>query len=248
MVVFFEGLLFCKGIAYPHKTIALTSCWKNKHYIIQHSWFTCKCLPIMLVRTTNVYLVLVSLALLLAACGETAPKNPNPDTAIAVEEPTPVNTNAESSPQNQYVIKGDGFYGLLSGVPFVERAERLEKGVLSDGEGDFEVYYIKGVEGERIGYILPHSQDEKLIGSITITTPIAKTEDGIGIGSTFAELRAQTPDIQVYGSEIESRTHAVRGREMFLLDMYETTYELEEDKIEPNTVIKQITILEHQAG
>lgn len=202
----------------------------------------------MLIRITNLHLFLGTFLLLLGACGEPAPETTTVDTDIAVEKPTPVNTSAESSAKNQYVIKGDGFYGLLSGVPFVERAERLEKGDLQDGEGVFEVYYIKGVEGEKIGYILPHSQDENLIGSITITVPTAKTEDGIGIGSTFAELRAKTPGIQVYGSEIESRTHAVRGREMFLLDVYETAYELDEEKIDPNAVIKQITILEHQAG
>ncbi len=185
------------------------------------------------------------LLLLATACNE--PTSTTPDTQISVDEPTPVNSSVTQSDANQYLIQNNGFYGLLSGVPLVDRMERLEKGTLSDGEGDFDVYYIKGTEGEQIGYVLPHTQDETLIGSITISTPKAVTEDGIHIGSTFRELQAKSPAIQAYGSEVEGRTHAVRDREMFLLDVYETAYDLDESTIKEGAVIKQITIQQHRA-
>jgi hypothetical protein len=203
----------------------------------------------MLVKRFNIVLLWSCTALLAFSCTPSTPDNTEaPDAKVVADEPVPVRTNADESAVNQYRIEENSIYGLLSGVPLADRMERLEKGTLSSGEGDFDVYYIKGVDGEQLGYVLPHTRDESLIGSITITTPQAKTADGIGIGQTFGDLQTQTADIQVYGSEIEARTHAVRGREMFLLDAYKTNYEVDEQEIEPATKIKQITIMQHQAG
>lgn len=217
--------------------------------LIQSNWFTYQLSQPMFVSTSKSLLFVGLMALSVIACEMPSDeKNKNVNPTITTEEPTPVTASAEESKANQYLIKGDGFYGLLSGVPLAERMDRLEKGNLSDGEGEFNVYYIKGVDGDKVGYVLPHTQDEQLIGSITISTPKATTEDGIRIGSTLADLQAINPDIQVYGSEVEGRTHAIRGREMFLLDVYKAQYELDESKIDPTTVIKQITLQQHRAN
>ncbi|MGH1339064.1 MAG: hypothetical protein ACRBFS_23305 [Aureispira sp.] len=199
----------------------------------------------MFVRKFNSSFFVGATALLITACE--APNNTTTidvvrTTDTIVEEPIVKEMVTPKTTTNPYLIENNTFYGLSLGMSISAQAARLEKGVLSDGESDFEVYYIKGEEGEELGYIMPDLRDESLIGSIIITTAKAITTDGLALGSTFKDLQTQTPNIQVHGSEIEGRTHAIRGNELFLLDLYEVATELEENNIDPTTVIKAITI------
>jgi hypothetical protein len=199
----------------------------------------------MVVRKFNPSFVLGVVVLLVTAC-ETTTSTATIDSVVTtdtlVEKPITTTVVTPEPASNPYLIENNTFYELSLGMSIAAPTAHLDKGILSDGEGDFEVYYIKGKEGEELGYIMPDLRDESRIGSITITTTKASTTDGIAIGSTFKELQAQIPNIQVHGSEIEGRTHAVHGNELFLLDLYEVDAELDESSIDPVTKIKAIIL------
>lgn len=109
-----------------------------------------------------------------------------------------------------------------------------------------EVYYIKGIDGDTVGYVQPHTKEETCIGQITITTPKAQTVDGIGIGSTYEVLQNQISSIEGNGTETKGIAYAVRGRELFLLALNNPIQELQDGPIDPTTRIKAIMIKQHQ--
>jgi hypothetical protein len=76
-----------------------------------------------------------------------------------------------------------------------------------------------------------------------LTSPKFKDKDGLGVGSTFAELFAKHPNLEAYGSEIEARVHVVIGSLIYRLDMNDNRSELDEDAIPGETKIMYVTIL-----
>lgn len=142
--------------------------------------------------------------------------------------------------EDAYLIHSNGFYGINQGDPIAQHKDILEEGVLRTGEGDFDVFYIKNVKGETLGYLEPEFRDESKVGTMYIDTPLAKTKQGVHIGMTFGELEEILGPVEVHGSEIESRTSASKDGIMYLLDAYFGTYEIDKSQIKKSTKIKQI--------
>ncbi|MEO1051709.1 MAG: hypothetical protein AAFX87_13860 [Bacteroidota bacterium] len=141
-----------------------------------------------------------------------------------------------------YNIEPKAFYGIVLNAKISSSSDRLEKGTLSTGDGDFDVFYIIGASGERLGYLMPHRHDEEKVGTIVITTPQASTEYGLKVGMTFGEIMRKFESFEVHGSELESRTYAIVEEYALLLDAYHTEHNLDPSLIDKQAKVKEISI------
>ncbi|WP_338814611.1 hypothetical protein V9L05_04985 [Bernardetia sp. Wsw4-3y2] len=141
---------------------------------------------------------------------------------------------------DELIIYEKSFLGLSSGMEIADYTGTLEKGLLQTGEGDFDIFNVKDKDGNIVAYFDPF---EGKVGTITITSELAKTEDGIKIGDTFGTLLAKYPDLKVYGSEIEGYTQAIVNEGLgYRLDEQHYNYELKTSEIKKDAKIIEITI------
>lgn len=178
--------------------------------------------------------------LLITACN-----NPNTSTTESEEITTPESPQSmptENEQPKAVILKANGINGISSGDQIATLTDQgiLKKGELKTGEGDFEIWNIMDKNLGKIGYVLEHPQLEGQVGQIHITSDAVKTENGLGVGSTWADIRAAYPSAQVFGSEIEGITAAVVGAYHFQLDIRNWSYEVDEAKIEPDTKVTEI--------
>lgn len=146
--------------------------------------------------------LLVSAALLLAACG--VPPNPDEDAtgATGVDaaaepdfpgatagDPTPASAAAEP-----LTIAARGFDGVMIGVPLAEVADRLTL-EREGAAGELDAYGITDEAGMRTGTV--YVDDAGEVTRIVVTNSEAETPDNLGVGSTLAELR------DAYGDQLE---------------------------------------------
>lgn len=155
------------------------------------------------------------------------------DTITTVEEKEVV---TEEMP---LTIFQNSFFGISPGSKIADHEAIIEKGLLQTGEGDFEIYNIKDEKHGVLGYFFINYNDNELVGSICITSPLAKTEENIGIGSSFGDLLTKYENLEVHGSEIESQTFASQGSLAFKIDELHSSHDLE-----INAIAKEAKILE----
>ena len=140
------------------------------------------------------------------------------------------------------MISEDSFRGIKVGDKIADHSDYIKKEVMETGEGDFEVYTIKDFNNNPAGFFYLDMNDESLVGDITVETMMAETAEGIKIGSTFGDLKAALPTIEVHGSEIEGRTHATHNSLSYRLDIPNFSYEVNVEKIPLDTKIREIII------
>lgn len=140
------------------------------------------------------------------------------------------------------LITGRSFEGISPGDAIADYADVLSEEKLKTGEGTFDTYVITDKANGNLGYILPDPNDKKLVGNIVVTNPMAKTKDGFHVGSTWGDLLAKHPRIQVHGSEIEGRTYAKFGKLSFRLQSSNFTYEVNKETIPKHTKVIEILI------
>lgn len=193
-------------------------------------------------------LTLLPLLLFLVACGQPPADNTTAEAEVEQEmtetqESKQENTTIdEAGEEDPYLVSNGFFLGMHPGLPIVDFAGGLRKGSLATGEGDFEVYYIDGAEGNELGYLMPDPQDEDMIGNIFITSPDVVTELGARVGLSFAELQKRLGPLEVHGSEIEGRTHASKDGVWYRLNTVNFSYELDPAAIDPTTKVTEIVI------
>ena len=140
------------------------------------------------------------------------------------------------------LISQKSFQGISPGDLISSHLNALEKGNLRNGEGTFEVFYIKNKKFGKVGYLLNDPNNESLVGNIIIEFKGARTERGIHVGSSFEKLLKKYPELNVHGSEIEGRTYARSDNLSFRLNSNNFTYEVEKDKISKEVKIMEIII------
>lgn len=188
------------------------------------------------------YLLLIGASLLLFACGNKQTSTDNP-TSDAASSTAPSSESSATAEQDfDWTISEKSFNGLRSGLPFSELSDAIEAGIVEMGEGDFEVHFIPGPDGDPIGYILPHPWDESLTGTMVFRSSEVRTPAGVSVGSTYGELRQSLPELEVHGSEIEGHTFAEDGELSYRLDSYNWAYDLTGIDIDPATQILEINI------
>ncbi|MEL7163674.1 MAG: hypothetical protein AAFN92_23145, partial [Bacteroidota bacterium] len=167
------------------------------------------------------------------ACGQSATDAETPEDApseMPTETPEANQDNTaiyDVDEDDPYLISNGGFLGMRPGNPLADFAGGLRQGTLRTGEGEFSVYYIDGAEGEELGYLMADPRDPAMIGDITVTAKEVVTEAGIRVGVNFAELQNRLGHpLEVHGSEVESRTYAIRDGLAYQLGDPHDTYEL----------------------
>ncbi|MEE9303258.1 MAG: hypothetical protein V3U84_05680, partial [Thiotrichaceae bacterium] len=146
------------------------------------------------------------------------------------------------SSRTELVISETAFRGISVGDSIATHSAYTQKELLKTGEGNFEIYRIKDFNNKPAGYFLADPNNKNLVGDITVETQMAKTAEGIKVGSTFAELRKQLPEVGVHGSEIEGRTYAFYNSISYRLNVGYFTYEVDIEKIPQNAKIVEIVI------
>ena len=80
------------------------------------------------------------------------------------------------------------------------------------------------------------------MGLIVVTSPEAKTEDGLSVGMTLGDLRGKLTDYEIHGSEIEGYTAAYHGPFSYQLDSRNWEYDLDASAIADDVKILEITL------
>lgn len=152
-------------------------------------------------------------------------------------------------PAKDHVLAEGEFQGVKVGTPLAaleqKFGQKLHKAVMKTGEGDFEYYSLRNETGQEIAQF--YLTDDKRVNMIETTSLLWKTTKGIHVGSTLRELRDAYPDLEIHGSEIESRTSAssTATKWSFRIDAYFGSYELspkELASISPETKILAIFV------
>jgi hypothetical protein len=163
--------------------------------------------------------------------------------ASKIQEET-TNT-AEIAPIEEEIpltIFQNSFLNISPGSQIAEHEAIIKKGVLETAEVDSDVYYIYDEKNGELGYFFVDYHDNELVGNICITSALAKTEDNIGVGDSFGDLVTNYKELEVHGSEIESRTVANQGNLAFRIDEPHSTHDLEITAISKEAKILEITI------
>lgn len=134
-------------------------------------------------------------------------------------------------------IEDDSYLGLIVGKAISDYQDILKSGTLKTGEGEFDVQYIV-YKADTLGFIY----GEKAIESIHIWDSRGATNHGIRVGTTFGELKNILEQLQVHGSEIESRVHVVEKNRMYRLNYYSMEYDLDISEIPDSVSITEIII------
>lgn len=161
-----------------------------------------------------------------------------------VNEQVPKTETNQVEPISEQLITETSFAGISIGDKIADHTNHLEKDLLKNGEGEFTIYKIKNEGDGPYAYCLSDPNDSKTIGQIIVQTPKAKTDKGIHVGSTLEEIMAAHPNkIQVHGSEIEGRTHADHGSQLFYrLSVHHFSYIVDFDKIDKTAKVVEIVI------
>lgn len=188
--------------------------------------------------TTKTLFLLSFFFIITISCDET--KAPPTE----VQEATSNKTTVVATPieEESLIIFQNSFLNISPGSQIAEHEARIEKGILQTGEGDFEVYNIHNAQKEVIAYFFADHADPELVGTIYVTSPLAQTEDGISMGDPFSDLVAKYSELEVHGSEIESRTVADVGNLSFRIDDSHATYKLEISAVSKDAKIIEIAI------
>ncbi len=144
--------------------------------------------------------------------------------------------------KTQLLISSTAFRGISIGDKIAMHTDYIQKEQLRTGEGTFEVYRIKDFNNNPAGYLMPDPKDESLVGDITVESPMAATVEDIKIGSTFSDLNAVSPNIEVHGSEIEGRTHATANNISYRLDTPNFTYAVDKSNIPATAKVIRIIV------
>ncbi|WMX14365.1 MULTISPECIES: hypothetical protein [unclassified Aureispira] len=191
---------------------------------------------------TRLFLLLSGFCALLIGCDNTT-KTTSLETIEEQTAPYTTSTSTEVPKKEQpLIIYENAFLQVFPGSPIEEHKAIIEEDLLQTGEGDFEIYNIKHNENGVVAYFLADPIDQELVGEIYITSPLAQTEDGIGLGHTFGELLDKYPNLEVHGSEIESQTFANYGNLAFRIDEPHATYDLDINAVSKEAKIIEIVI------
>lgn len=187
------------------------------------------------------HLLIILILLGLSSCMD----NSNPDTEMKVEENVNATKEVEikADKSSNLGIVNNTFLGIYPGQPIADIAsDKIKKASPNNKvEKAFETYHILSEGGKKVGYFYPEPLDESLVGNLFITDKDVSV-NGIGIGSTYEEIKNTLNTYEVHGSEIESRTSVYFKDYAFELDYPSNHYDLDRDKIPPTAQVVELQI------
>ena len=182
-------------------------------------------------------LLLLSL-LFLTRCADNPPTTPE---TRPVENPNAGNTAIyDVDADDPYEIGDGSFMDMRPGDPLAPFRDFLRPGSLETGEGSFEVHFIAGRRKDTLGY--GFSDDGNTIESITITSPDAVTQQGIRVGNSLSELRERLGQLELYGTEVESRVYASKPPFRYRLNANAPAGPVDTSAIQSTTEVREIII------
>jgi len=188
-------------------------------------------------KSTNLFLLIaLALTFSLQSCKK---KKKADEPILEIEQNNLTNTEETIDPMT---IQNEEFYGIETGDIIEDLAGKLERGTLKSGKEESEVYFIKDESGEQLGYVVPSPQDESSVGNVVITSPAAKTQDGVSVGMTFKELEQTLGVMDVHGSEVDGKTTTTKDNITYVLDSNNYSYDIDKTKLASITKIKEIYI------
>lgn len=142
----------------------------------------------------------------------------------------------------EFIIYEDSFHGITIGEEITTYSQHVKKEIVEADGASFDIYRIKGADGEIIGFFYPDVDNANLVGDITVETPLAATKNKIKIGTTIGYLRENMPLVQVRGSEVDGKTYATFKNFAYLLDIkrYETVVTM--NRVPKDAKVTQIVI------
>lgn len=185
--------------------------------------------------------------LVFAACGS-EPKSITDTTGIetpAADTPDPNDGNTaiyDVDADDPYLLSNGYFLGMTPGESLVDFQDGLRAGQIRTGEGEFDVLFIDGAEGDELGYVYSMEGDEPTIDQITVTSPVVVTEKGVRVGLSFDELQQRLGPLEVYASEIESRVYASKDGITYRLNTNGTPGQTTAKDIDGNVEVMQIIL------
>lgn len=205
--------------------------------------------PTLFTRPTALPIAIAALATSpLTSCGPSAGAGSHADG----ETPAMLNPGepAHGAGNQQAPIRGSEFRGVAHGTSLADLksrfGENLKKDVERNAEGDFIYYGLNEGGAEIMRFFL---SDADKVDVATTQHSAFKTDQGVGVGSTLADLRAAYPDIVIHGSETEGWTSATStsaGGVSFDIGSHFWHHELSEKEvasIPPGTKIETLIIL-----
>jgi len=157
---------------------------------------------------------------------------------------------ARSIPAEDYVLAEGQFQGVKLGAPLADLkktfGQKLHKGIMKTGEGDFDYYSLRNETGQEVAEF--YLTDDNRLRLIEIKSSLWKTTKGIHVGSTLRELRAAYGDLEIHGSESDSHTSASSAatKWVFEIDAGFGHYELSPEElasISPDTKITAMLLM-----
>lgn len=179
-------------------------------------------------------IIAIVLSAVLVSCGSSGESK-----STSAEErsaPMPV---VEGKPS--YQIINNSFMGINAYDSISEHLDKLEKGKIRVGEKVKEVYMIK-VNGNELGYVEPLKDAVAYVGNMTFNSPEVKTEEGIGVGSIFAEALAAYPKLKVKKSKVGDKVFGKVWEMFFILDYKTEQEKLFADSIPSTTKVTEVRI------
>lgn len=197
----------------------------------------------MITRFTFLFLLSFSFLFCTNAEGETSSETvpPSAELSPAPGAEAPVQ-EAENGVIYLETNTGDGI-GVGAPIEELVTAGKLKKDILQTGEGDFDIWTIQHEEHGEIGYVMEDFQRVGTIGVIHFTSEKIRTVRGLGVGTSWAEVKNVYPSIVAHGSEIEGYTSAEAGDYVFELDARHWSYEIDQEKITPETKVTALLVM-----
>ena len=146
----------------------------------------------------------------------------------AIKNVTNADRNLENS-INSIEVKTVSFEGIKVGDTFIDHSDKFKRENEESDESTFKGYQIMDKDAKVIGFAHANSSDKSKIDKIEITTPNFKTNEGIGIGNTFAEV-----------NKAYSNVNLVRNKNSVTALNYKFIFN--NDNISSSSKIKKITI------
>ena len=162
-------------------------------------------------------------------------------------EPKSTNAEERSAPMAEveekpgYQIFNSSFMRINAYDSISEHLDKLEKGKKRVGEKVKDVYMIE-VNGNELGYTEPMEDTTNYVGNMTFNSPEVKTEDGIGVGSTFAKVLVAYLKLKVKKSKVGDRLFGKVWEMFFILDYKTEQEELSADSIPPTAKVTEVRI------
>ena len=121
------------------------------------------------------------------------------------------------------------FEGIKVGDTFMNHSDKFKRENQESDESTFKGYQIMDANAKVIGFAFANSSDKSKIDKIEITTPNYKTNEGIGIGNNFEEVKKAYPNLKL----VENLNSVTVHNYKFIFD---------NDNINSSSKIKKIRI------